>query len=114
MTKLELSRILHSLQIPVGEGEHFMESSERMPKVAYWEYLWNDNMASGDDYEVVVTYQISFMSTRPRDQKLLALKSALNDAGIHPDIYHEYVKGDKSPGFYHSYCSVDVEEEIDG
>lgn len=114
MTKLELSRLLHSLQIPVGEGEHFMDSADQMPKVAYWEYLWNDNMASGDDYEVVVTYQISFMSARPRDPKLLALKRELNDIGIHPDIYHEYVKSNKTPGYHHSYFSVDVEEDIDG
>ena len=42
MTKTELSTILHSLGIPVGEGEHFIESAESMPKVAYWEYLWSD------------------------------------------------------------------------
>lgn len=113
MTKTELSTILHSLGIPVGEGEHFIESAESMPKVAYWEYLWSDVMASGDDYDCVVTYQISMISKRPRDQKLLALKSVLNASGIHPDIYHEYVKADKSPGYYHSYFSVDIEEKVD-
>lgn len=114
MTKAELSAILHSVGIPVGEGEHFMDSQESMPKVAYWEYIWSDVMASGDDYDTVVTYQLSFMSRRPRDQKLMDLKSALNDHGIHPDFYHEYVKDDKGPGYYHSYCSVDVLEWLDG
>lgn len=114
MTKKELSTILRSLDIPVGEGEHFIESADAMPKLAYWEYVWSDVMASGDDYDVVVTYQISFLSRRPRDSKLIALKNALNDAGIHPDFFLEYVKGDDGPGYYHAYASVEIEEALDG
>ena len=114
MTKRELSTILHGLDIPVGEGEHFIDSAERMPKVAYWEYIWRDVMASGSDYDVVVTYQVSFLSSRPRDRKLLELKAALNSAGVHPDFFHEYVKGENAPGYYHSYCAIEVEDHING
>lgn len=113
MTKSELSTILNTLDIPVGEGEHFIDSRESMPKIAYWEYVWKDVMSSGDDYDMIVTYQISFVSTKPRDAQLLALKTALNDAGLHPDFYHEYVKSDNAPGYFHSYCSVDLEEWFD-
>lgn len=112
MTKNELSDLLHGLNIPVGEGEQFLDSSNASPKVAYWEYLWSDDMASGDDYDEIVTYQVSFVSRRPRDPKLLALKLALNDAGIHPDINHEYVKADQGPGEHHSYMSIDVTEAL--
>lgn len=114
MTKRELSTILHTIGIPIGEGEHYMESADAMPKLAYWEYVWSDVMASGDDYDTVVTYQLSFLSRKPRDPKLIALKNALNDAGIHPDFFLEYVKGDKSPGYYHAYTSVEIEEKLDG
>lgn len=114
MTKRELSNILHSLDIPVGEGEQYIDSKDAMPKIAYWDYLWSDVMASGDDYDCVVTYQLSMVSKRPRDPKLLALKKALNEHGLHPDFYHEYVKSERSPGYYHSYCSVDVEEHLNG
>ena len=112
MTKQELSTLLRSLHIPVGEGEQFIESKEAMPKIAYWDYIWEDNMASGDDYEELVTYQISFVAKRPRDPALIALKTALNAEGLHPTIYHEYVKGENSPGYFHSYFSLDVTEEL--
>lgn len=113
MSKTELSIILHQLDIPVGEGEQFLDSADKMPKVAYWEYLWTDDMASGDDYDEVVTYQVSFVSYRPRDPALLMLKQLLNDAGLHPVIYHEYVKAERSPGYFHSYFSVDIEESLE-
>lgn len=112
ITKSDLSSMLHTLGIPVGEGEQFLDSKERMPKVAYWDYIWEDNLASGDDYEELVTYQISFVSARPRDPKLIQLKGLLNDEGIHPMFYHEYIKAEKSPGYYHSYFNVEVTEEL--
>lgn len=115
MTKTELSTLLHQLGIPVGEGEHFLESKGQYPKVAYWEYVWEDDMASGDDYEQIITYQISFVSTRRRDPALLELKRLLNSEGLHPVIYHEYVKAEGSsngPGYYHSYLSLQVLERI--
>lgn len=112
MTKSELSALLHRVGIPVGEGEQFLDSAERMPKIAYWEYIWEDVMASGDDYDMIVMYQISFVSSRPRDPALIRLRELLNEAGIHPVIYHEYIKGDASPGHFHSYFNIEVQEEI--
>ena len=112
MTKAELSDLLHGLNIPGGEGEHFLDSSGEYPKVAYWEYFWHDNMASGDDYEEIVTYQVSFVSRRPRDSKLILLKSRLNAVGLHPDINIEYVKAENGPGEFHAYMAIDVTEAI--
>ena len=112
MTKAELSELLHGIGVPVGEGEHFLDSSTEFPKIAYWEYLWSDDMASGDDYEELVTYQVSFVSRRPRDPKLIQLKRRLNNIGIHPDINHEYVKAENGPGEYHSYMQIDVAEVL--
>ena len=116
MTKDQLSSLLHELDIPVGEGEHFLESKGSYPKVAYWEYVWTDDMASGDDYQVIVTYQVSFASTKRRDPVLVELKKKLNDAGLHPTFYHEYVRaenGSNGPGYFHSYFSLEVLEDLE-
>ena len=115
MTKFELSVMLHQLGIPVGEGEHFLVSKGQYPKIAYWEYIWEDDMASGDDYEELVTYQVSFASTIRRDPVLVELKRLLNSKGLHPTIYHEYVRAEGSgngPGYYHSYFALQVIERI--
>ena len=111
-TKAELSTVLHSIGIPVGEGEQFLDSKDAMPKIAYWEYVWEDDMASGDDYDMIVTYQVSFVSARPRDPKLIALKNALNSAGIHPVMFHEYYKAENQPGQWHSYFNIEVAESL--
>ena len=112
LSKLELSALLHLLDIPVGEGEQFLEDQKDKVKVCYWEYVWEDQMASGDDYENVVTYQLSFKADKPRHPKLLELKHRLNEANQYPTFYHEYVKGVNGPGYFHSYCSIDVLEEL--
>jgi len=112
MTKSELSALLHKLNIPVGEGEQYLDSKDKLPKIAYWEYLWHDSMASGDDYDTLVTYQVSLVSSRPRDASLIKLKQMLNEIGLHPDINIEYVKGQNSPGQYHTYFALQVSEDI--
>lgn len=112
MTKLKLSELLHQTGAAVGEGEQFLIDGDTFPKIAYFEISWDDVMASGDGYEEQVTYQISVASKRPRDPALVNLKRQLNDAGLHPQINHEYVNGDKGPSYYHSYFSVTVEERV--
>lgn len=113
MTKTELVAVLDSVEgLPAREGEQYLDDLKTFPKLAYWEYLWHDDMASGEDYHTVITVQVSFTSRTPRHAKLLALKQALNDVGLHPDWMHEYVKADSAPGYYHSYCGIDVTEEL--
>ena len=112
LTKAELLEIISSTDVTVREGEQYLDDLKTFPKIAYWEYYWTDEMASGDDYETVVTYQVSFASRTPRHSALLAIKKALNDHGLHPDISHEYVKAQNGPGWWHSYFAVDVTEEL--
>lgn len=113
IAKSELLSILSAGDVPVREGEQYLEDLKTFPKIAYWEYFWNDEMASGDDYETVVTYQVSFASRTPRHPALLAIKQALNNAGLHPAISHEYIKAQNGPGWWHSYFSVDITEALE-
>ena len=115
MTKDELSKILHSIKEAafVAEGEPAIEQKGGYPRIVYWETVWTDHNASGDDYETTVTYQVSLCDRKPRGRALIALKKALNAAGLHPVFYHEHVVPTDSPQYFHSYCAIDVEEDLD-
>lgn len=115
MTKKELSDILNSVDgvTLVAEGEPAIEQKGGYPRIVYWETVWTDHNASGDDYETTVTYQVSYCDRKPRGRGLLRLKAALNKAGLHPTFYHEHVVPTDSPQYFHSYCAVDVEEDLD-
>lgn len=114
LTKGEFIAIIESVGITAREGEQYLDDAGTFPKIAYWEYLWADNMASGEEYKTTVTYQVSFASRTPRHAKLLELKDRFNAAGLHPTISHEYVKATDGPGWWHSYFGVDIEEVLDG
>lgn len=114
MTKTELSKILKSVPgAKVHEGEAAMESSGEYPKIVYWETVWSDDMSSGSDYDTVVTYQISVVDRKPRGAALLNLRKILKANEMHPVWYHERVKPDSGPAYYHSYCSLEVLEDIE-
>ena len=89
MTKAELVNIIEGVGVTARENELYLDDIKTFPKIAYWEYIIEDAMASGDDYETVVTYQVSFASRTARPPELLRMKKAFNDAGYHPVIYHE-------------------------
>lgn len=113
MTKKELSELLHSLGIPVNEGITSEENINVYPRIVYWPYLERDEMASGEEYQNVVTYQISFYARTPQHKKYKELRKKLRGAGLHPDIYHEYVEND--PIFaktWHTYFALDVIEDV--
>lgn len=82
MKKQELSDLLHSLQIPVNEGIASQENTNKYPRVVYWDYIWEDILASGEEYENVETYQISFYSRTPRNEKLMELREKLRKVGL--------------------------------
>ena len=105
MTKRELSDILKSVGVPVNEGVTSPVNFKSLPRMVYWAYLWDDRIASGQNYDSVNTYQISFYSRTPRNEKLMELREKLREVGLHPTIYHEYVQEDK---VFHSYFSVEV------
>ena len=109
MTQKELSEILHNIGCPVNEGVSSLKNEKVFPRIDYWEIMWEDTMASGDDYENEITWQISFYARKPRDPKLIALKKRLNELGYHPTIAHEYVTEDR---VWHSYFSITTDGVI--
>lgn len=112
MTKNEFIEILKQLDISLNEGESSINNSTKYPRIVFWDYIWEDQLASGENYTTVETYQVSFFAKKPRDAKLLELRDLLRANGLHPMIQHEYVedKG-KDLKYYHSYFSVEL---IDG
>lgn len=114
MNKQELSKLLHSVEGVnyISESEAAIEAKGEYPRIVYWETVWTDHNASGDDYETTVTYQISYCDRKPHSKGLLNLKKALNEAGLHPVIYHEHVVPTDNPSYFHSYCAVDVDEDL--
>lgn len=108
MTKQELSELLHSLGIPVNEGVTSPENFNKLPRAVYWAYLWQDRMSSGDNYDSVTTYQVSFYANVPSDRKLLELRDDLRKKDLHPIISHEYIEKDR---VWHSYFALEVTED---
>ena len=113
MTKTELIELINSTGITARENELYLEDLKTFPKIAYWEYIIEDVMASGDDYETVVTYQVSFASRTARPAELLTLKRAFNAAGYHPVIYHETLPATNGPAWHHYYFRVEITEAMD-
>lgn len=109
MKKQELDEMLKSVGIPVNEGVTSMENSCKYPRIVYWDYVLQDESASGEAYVTNVTYQISHFSKKPRDKSLIQLMQIMRKNGLFPQIYVEYVKEDR---VFHSYFSIEVTEEI--
>ena len=105
MRKSEFVNILKESCPTVNEGITSNKNENCYPRIVYWDYIWEDIMASGNEYEVQETYQVSFYSLTPKHKNLLLLRDKLREAGIHPVIYHEYVEKDK---VWHSYFKVEV------
>lgn len=109
MTKQELIDLLDELKIPVSESTPKDDDMETEIRIHYWDYNWEDNVASGQEYNTIVTYQVSVVSNKPRHPKLLELKKKLNNLGYHPSIQHEYIVDSRR---VHSFFSLDVLENI--
>lgn len=109
MTKQELVELLEELNIPVNEGTPEDTTIEVEARVCFWDYLWEDITASGENYNTNVTYQISFISDKPRHPKLIELKSNLNKIGLFPQIQHEHLIEKRR---VHSFFSLEVLENV--
>lgn len=109
MTKPELIDLLKSLEIPVSEGAPKDDDMEEEVRIHFWEYNWEDLVASGSDYNLNVTYQISVVADKPRHPKLLELKEQLNNIGLYPVIQHEYLAENRR---VHSFFSLEVLENV--
>ena len=95
MTKQELSEMLHATGCPVNEGISDLDNGKKFPRIDYWEIAWDDVMASGDNYEDKITWQVSFYSRTPRNEKLIMLRDMMRKKGLHPTILHEFITDDK-------------------
>lgn len=113
MTKTELVDLIEGVGVTARENELYLEDMKAFPKIAYWEYIIEDVMASGGGYEMVVTYQVSFASRTARPAELMKLKKAFNDAGYHPVIYHETLNAVNGPAWHHYYFRMEITEEMD-
>lgn len=86
------------------------QSANVYPRIVFWEYGWDPLLASNEEYDTKVTYQVSFFSKVPRDPKLLELRRLLKEKKICPYIEHEYIEKDR---YFHSFFPVDVLEQIE-
>ena len=109
MTKPELVELLKELDIPLNEGTPAYKIIEEPEIIYFWDYYWEDLVASWKEYNTNVTYQISFLAEVPRSPKLLELKHNLNNLGLHPSIQHEYNPETRR---WHSYFALEVLENI--
>lgn len=116
MTKQELDKLLRSVtcsdgkRIAVNEGVASIGNTGTYPRIVYWDYIIQDRVASGREYDALVTYQISHFSKRPRSHSLNVLRSKLRQVGLFPQIFVEYIEEDR---VFHSYFSLEVVEEIE-
>lgn len=109
LTKNEFIELLEQLKIPMNEGESSFANSAKYPRVVFWDYLWEDKVASEENFVTIETYQVSFFSKTPRHPKLLELRQLLRDKKLYPVIQHEYIedKG-KDIKYYHSFFSLEL------
>lgn len=110
MKKDKLIEIMKSLGIPINEGIQNDKDTNSYPRIVFWEYGWDPIVASDQEYNTKVIYQVSFFAKQPRDPKLLELKRKLNELKIYPYIEHEYIQKDK---YFHSFFPIEVVENIE-
>lgn len=108
MTQKELSDLLHNTGCPVNEGVSSLKNEKIFPRIDYWEFAWEDVVASGEEYQDKITWQISFYAKKPRDEKLVKLREELRKLGFHPMISHEYIMEDR---IWHSYFAIETDGE---
>lgn len=109
MTKEALVNLLRELDVPLSEDTPRDEEIEEEIRVHFWDYIWEDITASGNNYNTKVTYQVSVVADRPRHPKLIELKRKLNNMDIFPTIQHEYLIENRR---IHSFFSIEVLENI--
>lgn len=53
MKKDELIELLKSLGIAVNEGESSIANSKVYPRIVFWDYIWEDKVASSASINLV-------------------------------------------------------------
>lgn len=109
MTKQELIEILEYTGAPVNECIPEDIAIEDPVRICFWEIAWEPLVASGQEYNTKVTYQVSVIAEFPRCNELLVLKHKLDEEDVHPIINHEK---DIESRRWHSYFSIEVLENV--
>lgn len=109
MEKSELEEIFKQCEIVYNEGIQFLDYNDIYPRIVFFEYRWEDIIASGKKNNTLVNYQVSFRSLMPRDPKLIKLKQLLNEKDIYPVISIEYIKEKRE---FHTYFAIEVLEDV--
>lgn len=108
-TKEDLIKLLESTKAQVNEciPEDIHMNDET--RICFWDYAWEPLVASGEEYNTKVTYQVSVISEVPRCEEIIMLKKELDKEDLHPIIQHEK---DLKTRRWHSYFAVEVLEKI--
>lgn len=109
MTKLELEELLKSLKVPVNECTPEDINVEAPVRICFWEIAWDPLVASAQEYNTKVTYQVSVIAEKPRCKEIIELKHKLDKLDIHPIIQHEK---DIKTRRWHSFFAIEVLENI--
>ncbi len=109
ISKEELVELLEELKVPLSESTPKDDEMEKEIRIHFWDYIWDDIVASGKVYNTKVTYQISIVADKPRHPKLLELKKKLNEKGLFPIIQHERLTEKRR---VHSFFSLEVLENV--
>ena len=109
MTKQELVEILNSTGIEANECTPEDLKTEDPVRICFWEIAWEPLVASGQEYNTKVTYQVSVVAEFPRCKELIDLKHELDKLDIHPLINHEK---DIENRRWHSYFAIEVLENV--
>ena len=109
MTKTELEKLLTFPNIPLNEGTPEDTIIEAPTRICFWEYEWDPLVASGSEYNTIVTYQVSVISEFPRCKEIVELKHKLDKLDLHPPIMHEKNIEERR---WHSYFSIEVLENV--
>ena len=112
MLKDEFVDLLKKLNVLVCEGEQDdVTKSNIFPRVLFFDYLWDFEIASSEIYETILTYQISYFSRNPRDPIFIKLlKKLLEKDCLTSTIKKEYVES--SGGFWHYYFEIELKEDV--
>ena len=79
MSKEELVKLLENLKVPISDSTPSDNDIDSEIRIHFWDYLWEDITASGNNYNTNVTYQISVVADKPRHPKLLELEKIIVD-----------------------------------
>lgn len=110
MNLSEIKELLISCEIPFQEWQWKEITSKgysvnTFPRCVIWPYVHTGIAASGGQYNLMQTVQISMYSKNPQEPKVFELEEKLINNGINSVIYQELNEADQ---VFHYYTGIDV------